>query len=435
MRTSCSRLVWLAAMAAWIAPVAVGGEEFLAGHVLVSDRGGNEVVEYTEFGKVVRRLGNGEQGFVEPWGLAFGPDGRLNVVASGSGDLFRISGDGKLERRPNDGALANPRGLCVGAGGRLLVASHGNDSIVVVGVNGATESVVACPAGLGQPVAVGLDPAGRTWVASEEGPALYALSDEGEVTAGPIMLPGPPADLAFLGGWVVLVSQPTLEVVLAYQAPTGIGGGESAPTAGGRGLCLTNDGSNLRTLSGSAGVVRDWFGPMEYVDFGQGTLVDPEDVVSVPWRFRVTIRGRGYSSETKPPEGKHGTKVVDQAVLSLYPGCAQLLVEFDGKGPLASAEWLGQANLVLQGGGQISYWSLEGRGRHAVKRLYTEARLAPEAIQASVVINHTLPENEKNYWYSVVRGVGGRLVLGRGEVEREVVFTGRIVSAKLLNEP
>lgn len=233
----------------------------------------------------------------------------------------------------------------------------------------------------------------------------------------------------------MLVTLPALDMVMTANGFTELAGTVVMDGPGVGGLCSTHDRSWLVTLEASLGFVREQFGPFGSAVFGQGTLVDPADVVTAPWRFRVKLRGRGLSDDAMPPKNKHGTKVVDEAVLSLYPGSPQSFVAFDDHGQLGGAEWLGQRYIVLQGGGQVSMWSLDGPGQHAVKRMYTESRLTPEAINASVVINHTLPDNEKNYWYSVVRGVGGRLILGRRETDKEVVFSGRFASAKLLNEP
>ncbi|MBI4879981.1 MAG: hypothetical protein HY812_10040 [Planctomycetes bacterium] len=423
---------WLGLLAA---PSGASPEEFVAGHFLVADRGGNVVQEYNESYELVRTLGEGQAGFLEPWGLAFGLDGRLVIVASGSGDLFFVSGNGEIERQPNDGSLVSPRGVTVGAAGRLLVASRGNDSVVVFGASGSRESVIPCPAGLGQPSGIALDPAGRIWLCSAEAGAVYGLDDAGNVVGVPFALGVPSADVGFLGDWVMIMTVPSLDEVRGWNGLAGIGGGVTDLFPSPQGLCVAADRSYVLTLGGSNGLVRFPIGPVGAVQFGQGTLVDPGDVVTVPWRYRVKVRGRGYSSEAEEPSGKRGAKVLDNAILSLYPGSAQLMVEFHANGMLASADWLGQAGIVLQGGCQVSHWKISGSGAVAVKRAYREARLYPEEIQASVLINHTLPLSEKDPFASVVDDLGGRMIVSRMEHEKEVIVSARFLDAKVLNEP
>ncbi|MBI4878092.1 MAG: hypothetical protein HY812_00310 [Planctomycetes bacterium] len=410
-------------------------EEFRAGHVLVADRGADVIQEYDEGGELVRTLGEGQAGLSEPWGLAFGLDGRLVVVASGSGDIFRISGDGAIERQANPGSLVSPRGVTVGASGRLIVASHGNDSVVVLGLDGSTESVIPCPPGLGGPIGVALDPAGRVWVASEEASTVYGMDDAGEVVGGPLPVSGPASDLLFLGDWIVLVTVPSTDELRAWNAYAETGGALVDYFPSPEGQCLASDGSYLLALGGSGGVVRFPWGPFGMIQFGEGTLTDPGDVVTVPWRYSVRLRGRGYSSDAEEPHGRLGTKVLEQAVLSLYPGTYQLLVEFDAGGMIGSAGWLDQRGIVLQGGGQLSYWSVNGPGQEAVMGTYREARLHPEEIEASVVIHHTRPPSKWNFYYSTVDDLGGRMIVSRLNGSREVMITARLLDAKLLNKP
>ncbi len=425
----------LAACALAVAAFGMAAEEFAAGHILVADRGGNVVQEYNESYELVRTLGEGQAGFSEPWGLAFGLDGRLVVVASGSGDMFFVSGNGEIERQPSDGSLVNPRGVTVGAAGRLLVASQGNNSVVVFGASGNQESVIPCPPGLGQPSGIALDPAGRVWLASAEAGAVYAVDDGENVVGGPLTLGVPNADLGFLGNWILFVTVPSIDELRVWNGLSGTGGAVADLFPSPQGLCMAADDSHLLTLGGSNGVVRFPIGPVGAVEFGQGTLSDPGDVVTVPWRYSVKLRGRGYSSKAEEPSGKRGTKVLDSAILSLYPGTAQLMMEFAADGMLASGEWLDLAGIVLQGGGQVSEWKVGGPGAVAVKRVYRECRLYPEEIHGEVLINHTLPLSQKDPFASVVRDVGGRMIVSRLQEGREALVSARFLDPKLLNAP
>lgn len=416
--------------------------EFRARHIFVADIGEDAIAEYEGNGTFVGWLGNDDPdypSFVDPFGLAFGPDGRLYVSSESTGELFALTPAGIDAVRPDDGTLASPRGMTFGPRGRLYVASHGNDQIAVFDRDLTAVTTFSCPAGLRKPTDVAFDPDGRLWVASEQGAALWVL-DESTGAVGPtITLAGAPAGIGLGNDWVMTASVPSVDYFQfatlfnpladssAYQGPIPF-------DAAVMGHVL----HNVLLFRGADLILRPQYGAFDSISFGPSELSDPVAVAVAPWRFSVTISGRGISEKAytvEQPAPSKGHKLVEKAKLSLYPGTFQAYLQLDPEGTLASADWFQESVFVLTGSTRrfiTGTFDPNSSFDQAVTGSFEQRRLpGTDAPSARLVVNHGL---KKDGFARMVKAVNGKLQLALQTDKSTRAFAGSIKKAKLTNK-
>ena len=412
---------------AWFAgslSCAFASEDFIAGRLFVSDRGTERVLEYASSGELIHAWGAGEEGFAAPWGVAFGPDGRL-YVSCANGDLFVFDGAGGTARVLADGSRVDPRGITFGPDGRLFVASGGNDSIVVLGPDLVTERVEVCPAGRGKPTALAFDRRGRLWVASEESSSTYVFDLDSGAASSEVALPAPASDLSFYGGWQMAVAIPSLDQVHIADALNGVLLGVSYEPSEPTAYTPLHDGSRLIVARGTQEVLRPGYGPFGLVEYGgPPEMTDPVDATQAPWRFDVKLKGHGYTKDLEGPLSKRGRKVHEDAVLSLHPGTDQVFLELDATGDLASDAWFGVESVVLQGGG----WQFFTDGELGSSFSYRQTdRTISTAVEADAILHRILRDKKKSY-DDVIADLSGRIHLSKYTLDEFVTLKAKIAS-------
>lgn len=156
------------------APATLGPEEFEPNSFWVLNHFGDEVRGYTASGQHIRTISNVAY---RPYGIAFGPDGKLYVSSStGPTDIAAIDNQNSASFFGSD-HLSRPKGLAFGAMGQLYVADDVGNAIVEFDANQNYVRSIA-PFGMSQPtqIAVGVD--GHLYVASHGNSMLLEIDPE-----------------------------------------------------------------------------------------------------------------------------------------------------------------------------------------------------------------------------------------------------------------
>jgi DNA-binding beta-propeller fold protein YncE len=132
-------------------------------HAAVSGNGNDRILKFDSQGRatLVHDTGVSDQIF----GLAFGPSGELFYTLLMRRALRRVTGKATFETWADSGVLDFPWHIAIDRMGQVLVASEGNDRIVLVSGPRITHVLWEGPsAGVDNPSAIAVDAHGNVWV-------------------------------------------------------------------------------------------------------------------------------------------------------------------------------------------------------------------------------------------------------------------------------
>ena len=183
--------------------MAVGGD----GSVYVADTGNNRVRKISPGGTITTIAGNGKSGWTRsglqatsapvagPRAIAFGPDGRLYAVTSGSGEVLRLERNVTLTRiagirgpagveglgRPADEAsIDGADGLAFDAAGNLYLSGFNTKTLLMIGSDGIMRAPLGTKRGFYPRASGGLVTAPDGRVLAIETQDIVELSPHGE---------------------------------------------------------------------------------------------------------------------------------------------------------------------------------------------------------------------------------------------------------------
>lgn len=289
--------------------------EFGAGHILIACDGSDRVVELDALGAFVREIGDAGAP-VDPWDVAFGPDGRLYVSSPTTHSVLVYGGAGDLQQTLTaPGEMIEPRGLAFGPGGRLFVACRGSDRVVVFGAALQLEGSLLCPAGNGAPSALAFDHEGGLWMSSDVSGGALRLEADGVASAS-VRLPALATDFGHFGNdfiFVALAGAPGFAVIEAKKQ-TSFEFDEGLDDVAG--VAEPEEGGRIASNHSTDELLYDGVGPFGSFTVSDPHLHGPRGIAMAPWRFDVTLKGRAQADalfgESKAISGR--------AVLSLYGG-------------------------------------------------------------------------------------------------------------------
>ncbi len=294
------------------------------------------------------QLGGGS-GLSAPAGLAFGADGLLYVVSSGSDRVLVFDGGGNLVRTIGAGSpLSAPRGVAVGPDGSLCVGNS-NGTLERFAPDGTDLGTLGAGAGLVAPTDLAFGADGHLFVTSSTAGRVLELDGSGalvrELGAGAGLTQavavalGPDGRLAIgagSGGDVVLLD------ALGATAGSFSGGGALDGAAG---LSFGPDGLLYVMARDGAGLVAvDSSGAVQRTLTAGPNLVQGGALAFVPRRFPVTVKGTLRRADGPP------LALSETGTLSIAPGTATALLQLtDGASANDLASVFGGTTLALRG--------------------------------------------------------------------------------------
>jgi len=186
-----------------------------SGQALVLDDDG-QIVKLDQSGKSVSTFGSGTGGphSDEPSDLAIARDGSFLVLDAGRGQIDRYEASGRfLGSLGADWGMYRPRGLAVGASGKVYVADTGHNRVIVA----ADLKIEKELKDLDQPTDVEVDPRGWMYVVQPEVSKLAVFDQDGKQQATwdvsrSNTVEGP--HLAFLESGALAVTDPARRLVV-----------------------------------------------------------------------------------------------------------------------------------------------------------------------------------------------------------------------------
>lgn len=321
--------------------------EFAAGDIVVSNGSSGAISVFAKDTTFKFSIEAATLGLASADYLAVGMRGTVFVTDSTSDKIVEFGANGWI-RTLTVAGLHTPQGILVGPGGSLWIASRGSDQIIVTDPDGSPIRAIDMPVGNGQPTGLTFDAAGRLVVCSAEVGALVAIDPCTGSALRVYPLPAAPTDISINDYGMLVVSLEPMDQVWYLDPEEGTP--NQAATIGIEspgGLATSIDGDIFVCSDATDEVLRQVYGPLDSVTFGDGILDDPKDAVVVPHRARVRVAGRGAANDGNAPI--HGTKLGKKykttAELSLSPGTQDVLLALDDS-ELASL--LGH-DLVLSG--------------------------------------------------------------------------------------
>lgn len=136
------------------------------GIVLVADTGSDRVVGFNGAGVYLGEAGStgtGQLEFVNPSGIAVGPDNGIFIADTGNNRIQKAYINGMFAGEFGNGDLLSPNGLAADIGGNVSVADLGNDRVavftpdIIVLENGAASKQVSKPGMVGLTIDVNPD--------------------------------------------------------------------------------------------------------------------------------------------------------------------------------------------------------------------------------------------------------------------------------------
>lgn len=154
-------------------------QSFTPGNLFVADASGI-VLEFAPDRSLVRTFTSAPDfGSSPARGLAFRPDGLLEVAAAATNKLVTFDSTGAKVDETAGGGLGSPQGLAIGPNGERWVASETTTDVIVFDGTGAVRRSVS-GGGLGQPRALAFGPNGHLFVADQSDDLVYEFDPGGD---------------------------------------------------------------------------------------------------------------------------------------------------------------------------------------------------------------------------------------------------------------
>lgn len=305
-------------------------------HLLVTANDGR-VSEYTADGTLVGQTLLLAEGSDHLRGPTIGPDGYLYTCNYQDGEVDAWDANGNLVATYDaGGAWTNAANVTFGPDGLMYVSDPGENAVWVVDADDTVVRQIGDVDTLPIPEGVTFGPDGLLYVTNFVGD-IEVFDRNGEHLRS--MTPAINSiDVAFHPDGSLLVLN--ISAGIWKLDANGVTIGQFANVSG-LGMTWGPDGNLwVATAPGQSAVVLD-------VD---GALVDTHDdpgafsfgVAATPWRLRAKVRGLGGADDT----GLTRVKDTD-AVLSLWPGSGEVMVDWDDDGELAAL--VGGAAWVMRG--------------------------------------------------------------------------------------
>lgn len=305
--------------------------EFAAGDIVVSNGATSAISVFGKDTTFKYSIDGATLGLTSAAHLAVGMRGTVFVTDSLSDKIVEFGPNGWI-RTLTVAGVQTPQGILVGPGGTLWIASRGSDQIIVADRDGQPVRSIDLPDGNGQPTGLAFDAAGRLVVGSAETGSLVTIDPCTGSSLRVYPLPAAPTDVSINDYGLLVVSLESMDQVW-YVDPEE-GAPNQAATIGIEapgGLATSIDGDIFVCSAASDDVLRQVYGPLDFVTFGAGILDDPHDAVVIPHRARVRVVGRGTAQDGSAPSqgSKLGKKYKAYAELSLRPGTQDILIALD----------------------------------------------------------------------------------------------------------
>jgi hypothetical protein len=143
-------------------------------HAAVRGNGNDRILKFDSQGRATLVHDTGGSGQI--FGLAFGPSGELFYTLLTGPALRRVTGEDTFEPWADSGVLDYPSHIAIDSMGQVLVASYGNDRIVLVSGPWITHVLWGSSDGVDNPVAIAVDAHGNVWVGNIEAQNVVLFS-------------------------------------------------------------------------------------------------------------------------------------------------------------------------------------------------------------------------------------------------------------------
>jgi hypothetical protein len=143
-------------------------------HAAVRGNGNHRILKFDSQGRATLVHDTGGSGQI--FGLAFGPSGELFYTLLTGPALRRVTGEDTFEPWADSGVLDYPSHIAIDSMGQVLVASYGNDRIVLVSGPWITHVLWGSSDGVDNPVAIAVDAHGNVWVGNIEAQNVVLFS-------------------------------------------------------------------------------------------------------------------------------------------------------------------------------------------------------------------------------------------------------------------
>ncbi|MGH7150451.1 MAG: hypothetical protein ACREIU_07130 [Planctomycetota bacterium] len=153
-------------------------QSFTPGNLFVADASGL-VLEFAPDRSLVRTFTSAPDfGSSPARGIAFRPDGLLEVAAASTNKLVTFDSTGAKVVETAGGGLGSPQGLAIGPNGERWIASATTNEVIVFDAAGAVRRSVS-GGGLAGPRAVAFGPNGHLFVSDETDDVVYEFDPGG----------------------------------------------------------------------------------------------------------------------------------------------------------------------------------------------------------------------------------------------------------------
>ena len=342
-----NRFACLTGCLALLLSAPASAEEFPANMLFVASHDGDDVLLLDPASKSPAKV-RGEVAsplLDAPADLAFGPDGLLYVLSSGSGEVqaFAPEGGDPVVRFGAGSGLLSPVGIAVTPDGEICLGDSDLGEVRIYSRNGALLRTVDVD---GTPAAVAFGPDGHLFVVASNRGFIQEFDPSGM----PVRSFGQGSALQEAGGMVapgdgrLLVSSVTTNSILVFDGEGNVvdelGAGSDLDEPAG--LTIGPDGNYYVANRGDGKIVVLDPSGAQVKSFGKN-LEDPVAVAFAPFRFSFAAKGAVAGDDGL-------TKGVKQpGVLSFQPGSSTVMLSFDTSGQDAVSAGIGQDTVVIPG--------------------------------------------------------------------------------------